>query len=175
MQFPCIWRFGGHSPGLFSTRASPLRQFLIGYNQNQKPNRKWKQKLKRKSVSKKLRFVLVFLKQKLETGYSPNISTNPLQQWGFRQFLPSSWTALRGKHCWHRIVVMGVVDTFRHSIGAIFWASQAGNFITSLTVLPVHVETLFLHSKKLTWKIKEQYKIQCNLYKVLNKKNHFPF
>ena len=29
-------------------------------------------------------------------------------------FLPFSWTTLRGKHCRHTIAVMGVVDTFRH-------------------------------------------------------------
>ena len=46
-------------------------------------------------------------------GYlSPNVSTTLLQQWGFRQCLPFSWTTLRGKHCWHPIAVMGVVDTF---------------------------------------------------------------
>ena len=110
MQFPCIWRFGGHSPGLFSTRASPLRQFLIGYNQNQKPSRKWNQKLKLTSVSKKLRFVLVFLKQTLETGYSPNISTNPLQQWGFRNVYLSA-----GQHCkhwWHPIAIIEILIDF---------------------------------------------------------------
>ena len=42
----------------------------------------------------------------------PNVSTTPLRQWGFRQCLPFSWTTLRGKHCWHSIAVMGVVDTF---------------------------------------------------------------
>ena len=41
-----------------------------------------------------------------------NISTTPLRQWGFRQCLPFSWTTLRGKHCWHPIALMGVVDTF---------------------------------------------------------------
>ena len=43
----------------------------------------------------------------------PNVSTTPLQQWGFQQCLPFSWTTLRGKHCWHPIAVMGVVDTIR--------------------------------------------------------------
>ena len=43
---------------------------------------------------------------------SPNISTTPVWQWGFRQCLPFSWTTLRGKHCRHPIAVMGVVDTF---------------------------------------------------------------
>jgi hypothetical protein len=43
---------------------------------------------------------------------SPNVSTTPLRQWGFRQCLPFSWTTLRGKHCRHPIAVMGVVDTF---------------------------------------------------------------
>jgi hypothetical protein len=42
-----------------------------------------------------------------------NVSTTPLQQWGFRQCLPFSWTTLRGKHCRYPIAVMGVVDTFR--------------------------------------------------------------
>ena len=42
--------------------------------------------------------------------YSLNVSTTPLRQWGFRQCLPFSW--LRGKHCWHPIAIMGVVDTF---------------------------------------------------------------
>ena len=43
---------------------------------------------------------------------SPNVSTTPLRQLGFRQCLPFSWTTLRGKHCRHPIAVMGVVDTF---------------------------------------------------------------
>ena len=43
---------------------------------------------------------------------SPNVSTTPLRQWGFRQSLPFSWTTLRGKHWRHPIAVMGVVDTF---------------------------------------------------------------
>ena len=43
---------------------------------------------------------------------SPNVSTTPLRQWGFRQCLPFSWTTLRGKHCRHLIAVMGVVDMF---------------------------------------------------------------
>ena len=45
-----------------------------------------------------------------------NVSTTPLRQWGFRQCLTFSWTTLRGKHCPHPIAVMGVVDTFRHSL-----------------------------------------------------------
>ena len=47
--------------------------------------------------------------------HCPNVSTTPLQQWGFRQCLPFSWTTLRGKHCWHPIAVMGVVYTFGHT------------------------------------------------------------
>ena len=35
----------------------------------------------------------------LYTILSPNISTTPLRQWGFRQCLPFSWTTLGGKHC----------------------------------------------------------------------------
>jgi hypothetical protein len=42
----------------------------------------------------------------------PNVSTTPLQQWGFWQCLPFSWTTLRGKNCRHPIDVMGVIDTF---------------------------------------------------------------
>ena len=49
----------------------------------------------------------------------PNVSTTPLRQWGFRQCLPFSWTALRGKHHWHPIAIMEVVDTF-------FFASFGG-------------------------------------------------
>ena len=30
----------------------------------------------------------------------------------FQQNLPFSWTTKKGKHCWHPIAVMGVVDTF---------------------------------------------------------------
>ena len=50
------------------------------------------------------------------TNQSPNVSTTPLRQWGFRQCLPFSWTTLRGKHCRHPIAVMGVVDTFEHRL-----------------------------------------------------------
>ena len=46
----------------------------------------------------------------------PNVSTTPLRQWGFQQCLPFSWTTLRGKHCWHPIAVMGVVDLFGPNI-----------------------------------------------------------
>ena len=42
----------------------------------------------------------------------PNISSTPLRQWDFWQCLTFSWTTLRGKHCWHPIAVIGVVDTF---------------------------------------------------------------
>ena len=41
-----------------------------------------------------------------------NVSTTPLRQLGFQQCLPFSWTSLRGKHCWHPITAMGVVDAF---------------------------------------------------------------
>ena len=44
-------------------------------------------------------------------GDTHNVSTTPLWQGGFRQYLPFSWTTLRGKHCQHPIAVMGVVDT----------------------------------------------------------------
>ena len=39
-----------------------------------------------------------------------NVSTTPLRQWDFRQFLSFSWTTLRGKHCQHPVAVMRVVD-----------------------------------------------------------------
>ena len=46
-----------------------------------------------------------------------NVSTTPLRQSGFGQCLPFSWTTLRGKHCWRPIAaVMGVVDTFEHTL-----------------------------------------------------------
>ena len=51
------------------------------------------------------------------TSNSQNVYTTPLRQWVFRQFLPFSWTTLRGKHCRHPIAVMGVVDTSRQGIG----------------------------------------------------------
>jgi hypothetical protein len=35
----------------------------------------------------------------------PNVSTTPLQQWGFWQCLPFSWITLTDKHCWHSIAV----------------------------------------------------------------------
>ena len=44
----------------------------------------------------------------------PNISTTPLQQWGFPQCLPFSWTTLRGKHYRLLIAIMEVVDMFWH-------------------------------------------------------------
>ena len=39
--------------------------------------------------------------------FGPNISTTPLQQWGFRQCLPVSWTTIRGKHCRYPIAING--------------------------------------------------------------------
>ena len=36
----------------------------------------------------------------------------PLSQCGFPQCLPFSWKTLRGKHSWHPIAIMRVVDTF---------------------------------------------------------------
>ena len=49
------------------------------------------------------------------------ISTTPLQQWGFQQCLPFSWTTLWGKHCRHPIAVMWVVDTFGLGFGYRYW------------------------------------------------------
>ena len=51
-----------------------------------------------------------------QNSYSPNVSTTPLRQWGFRQCLSFSWTSLRGKHCRHPIAVMGVVDIKTRSV-----------------------------------------------------------
>ena len=48
--------------------------------------------------------------------YCPKVFTTPLQQWGFRQFLPFSWTTLRIKHCRYPIDVMGVADTFGQAL-----------------------------------------------------------
>ena len=53
-------------------------------------------------------------KKGLLNWYGPNVSTTPLQQWGFGQCLPFSWTTLRGKHCWDPIAVQarkGVDET----------------------------------------------------------------
>ena len=43
-----------------------------------------------------------------------------LRQWSFWQCSPLSWTTLRGKHCQHPIVVMGVVDTLGLNVKAMF-------------------------------------------------------
>ena len=65
--------------------------------------------------------------------HSPNVSTTPLRQWGFRQCLPFSWTTLRGKHCRHPIAVMGVVDTFGHK--SLLWATSFSQSILLSTLL----------------------------------------
>ena len=44
-----------------------------------------------------------------------SISNRMIRVMGFWQRLPFSWTTLRGKHCWHPIAVMGVIDTFRRT------------------------------------------------------------
>ena len=56
--------------------------------------------------------VIVWFEQ---TGFPvcPNVFTTRLWQWGFLQCLPFSWATLRGKHCRHPNVIMGVVDMFR--------------------------------------------------------------
>ena len=63
----------------------------------------------------KLRFILKiqtlnWKPMDIELVHCLNISTTPLRQCGFRQFLAFSWTTLRGKHCWHPIATMGFVD-----------------------------------------------------------------
>ena len=45
-----------------------------------------------------------------------NVSTTLLWQWGFWLCLLFSWTTLRGKHCWHPIAIMGVVDKFEQMV-----------------------------------------------------------
>ena len=45
-------------------------------------------------------------------AFAPTYTT-PLRQWGVGQSFSFSWTTLKGKHCWHPIAIMGVVDTFR--------------------------------------------------------------
>ena len=57
----------------------------------------------------------------MEVGFGrhgPNVSTTPLQQWGFQQqqCLPFSWTILRGKHCRNPIAAMRVADMFGHGL-----------------------------------------------------------
>ena len=62
----------------------------------------------------------LFIRMKIhgltQNSYSPNVSTTPLRQWGFRQCLSFSWTSLRGKHCRHPIAVLGVVDIKTRSV-----------------------------------------------------------
>ena len=79
-------------------------------------------------------------------GISPNISTTPLQQWGFGQCLPFSWTTLSGDHWRHPIAVMGVVDTFGQGV---IMTRRRRNFITELTLPPVD---LYLNFEKSRWK-----------------------
>ena len=52
---------------------------------------------------------LLFLTDSFSTCsmYCPNISTTPLQQWGFQQCLPFSWTTLKDRYCRRPIAVMG--------------------------------------------------------------------
>ena len=57
-------------------------------------------------------YIVVLEKRLFTKRHCRKVSTTQLRQWGFRQCLPFSWTTLRGKHCRHPIVVMGVVDTF---------------------------------------------------------------
>ena len=59
---------------------------------------------------------------------SPKVSTTPLRQWGFRQYLPFSWTTLRGKHCWHPIAIIGVVDTFGQNEDMMKWSFGKNTF-----------------------------------------------
>ena len=46
---------------------------------------------------------LYFLSPNLETQWSK--ISKIFKKWDFWQCLPFSWTTLRGKHCWHPIVV----------------------------------------------------------------------
>ena len=45
-----------------------------------------------------------------------NVSTTPIMAMGCRQCLHISIVQLKGKHCWHCIAIMGVVDTFWQSV-----------------------------------------------------------
>ena len=62
------------------------------------------------------------------THTSPNISTTPLRQRGFRQCLPFSWTTLRGKHCRHycRNESFGYVWARSHNLTQIHSGQTAG-------------------------------------------------
>ena len=48
-------------------------------------------------------------------GHSPNVYTITSRQLVFRQYLPFSWTTLRGKHCRQPIAVMALVVSFGHN------------------------------------------------------------
>ena len=61
-----------------------------------------------------------------------NVSTTPLQQWGFWQCLPCSWTTLKGKQCRQPIDVMGVLDMFGHGLSNIKNVHERANILVSL-------------------------------------------
>ena len=72
----------------------------------------------------------------LLVGTRPNVSTTPLRQWGFRQCLPFSWTTLKGKHCRHPIVVIGVVDMFGPEDSCEL--EKQKKYANSWKILPLH-------------------------------------
>ena len=49
----------------------------------------------------------------------PKLIYNRITAMGFWQYLPFTWTALKGKNCWHPIAVNGVVDTFSSCHGKV--------------------------------------------------------
>ena len=78
------------------------------------------------------------LRVEFSATQGPKVSTTPLQQWGFRQCLPFSWTTLRSKHCRHAIAVMGVVDTFEQAQSKVDFF-----FLIFASWLEVHLEDMF--------------------------------
>ena len=89
--------------------------------------------------------------------HSPNVSTTPLRQWGFRQCLPFSWTALRGKHCRHPIAIMGVVYTFWH------YATAKSPLAHALA--PTSVSICYLIHKGVNWPLTYCGTCQMNIEK----------
>ena len=62
-------------------------------------------------TSFKLHLMIVFSTDALHCS---NISTTQIGQWWFRQCFLSA--GQHRKHCWYPIIVMGVVDTFGHTL-----------------------------------------------------------
>ena len=99
---------------------------------------------------------------------SSNISTTPLRQWDFQQCLPFSWTALRGKHCWYPIAVMGDVDTFGLRVA---WLLH-NPYFEKKTPAAMKLEKN-LGTEELKSQIKQTFHLQC-LTSNSNFKRSFP-